>query len=125
MSVSLETEVGTENETKSETAPTNSSSIPNTNVHVDMVISSRSDAYDIINKAADYLEKLDPHSPSPHLIKRAIRWSNLGLKELLQEMIKDPSSLEDLKHLLGMKQTTEVSANDIESIGEQTPSSSS
>lgn len=90
----------------------------NQNVHVGMVIDSRSDAYAIINKAADYLEKLDPHSPSPHLIKRAIRWSNLDLKELLQEMIRDQESLEDLKHLLGMVPAPDTSSSENESSGE-------
>lgn len=65
-------------------------------------INSRNEAYDLINKAADYLEKLDPQSPSPYLLRRAIRWGQLNLKDLLQEMIRDPGSLEDLKHLLGM-----------------------
>lgn len=102
VSVQLEATI---NNTDSPTDTTTSFS-EGTTAHVDMVMNSRSDAYNIINKAADYLEKLDPHSPSPHLIKRAVRWGNLDLKELLQEMVKDPSSLEDLKHLLGMNQET-------------------
>jgi len=81
-------------------------------IHVDAVMTSRSDAYEIINKAADYLEKLDPHSPSPHLIKRAIKWSNLDLKELLQEMVKEPNSLQELKHLLGMNQEPDQAGTD-------------
>ncbi|HCI48712.1 MAG TPA: type VI secretion system protein TssA [Holosporales bacterium] len=105
VSVKLEAGEEEENASSSENTPP----AANTNVHVDMVMNSRSDAYALINQAADYLEKLDPHSPSPHLIKRAIRWSNLDLKNLLQEMIKDPSSLEDLKHLLGMAQETNTS----------------
>jgi type VI secretion system protein ImpA len=102
VSVQLETSINNTDPSPSD-APVFSQG---TTTPVDVVMNSRSDAYNIINKAADYLEKLDPHSPSPHLIKRAIRWSNLDLKELLQEMVKDPSSLDDLKHLLGMNQET-------------------
>ena len=77
-------------------------------VHVDSVMNSRSEAYAVIEKAATYLEKLDPHSPSPHLIKRAIKWGNLNLKELLNEMVKDPSTLGELRHLLGLSSTNEA-----------------
>lgn len=99
ISVHIETKTSDPEEADNTDAPSST-----TTAHIDTVIKSRSDAYSLINEAANYLEKLDPHSPSPHLIKRAIRWSNLDLKELLQEMIKDPSSLEDLKHLLGINQ---------------------
>ncbi|MDC0349091.1 type VI secretion system protein TssA [Alphaproteobacteria bacterium] len=90
-------------------------------IHVDAVMNSRSDAYSIINKAADYLEKLDPHSPSPHLIKRAIKWSNLDLKELLQEMVKEPNSLQELKHLLGMGQEPDQTDDDTGSSSDAAP----
>ena len=99
-----ETTIKLETEINPETLPSSPSVLTSSEdpMHIETVINSRSDAYSIIDKAANYLEKLDPHSPSPHLIKRAIRWSNLDLKELLQEMIRDQESLEDLKHLLGM-----------------------
>lgn len=73
-----------------------------TDLHVDTVVNSRSEAYAVIEKAANYLEKLDPHSPSPHLIKRAIKWGSLSLKDLLNEMVKDPQALDELHHLLGI-----------------------
>ena len=83
-------------------------------VHVDTVMNSRSEAYAVIEKAANYLEKLDPHSPSPHLIKRAIKWGNLNLHQLLDEMVQDPNTRNELKNLLGIAPDTNPDASDKE-----------
>lgn len=98
-----------------ETSPETPEPAPNkTDLHVDTVLSSRLEAYAVIEKAANYLEKLDPHSPSPHLIKRAIKWGNLSLKDLLNEMVKDPQTLGELNHLLGIT-SKEISDNQTDS----------
>ena len=69
---------------------------------LDDVIHSRAEAYAIIEKAADYLAKLDPHSPAPYLIKRAVRWGSLSFEDLLKEMVADPNSVTELRRLLGV-----------------------
>jgi type VI secretion system protein ImpA len=71
------------------------------------LIKSREDAYQTIQQAADYLERLDPHSPVPPMIKRAIRWGKMPLKDVLQEVIKEPQALQEVKNLLGLSEGTE------------------
>lgn len=65
-------------------------------------IVSRADAYRRLAEVADYLVKIEPHSPTPYLIKRAIAWGNMSLSELMQEIIQDRDGLGRVMNLLGM-----------------------
>ncbi|GAA5787207.1 type VI secretion system protein TssA [Chitiniphilus shinanonensis] len=49
-------------------------------------IAGRADAYARLSEAADYLQHIEPHSPVPYLIRRAIEWGNLNTVELYQEV---------------------------------------
>ncbi|HSC79084.1 MAG TPA: type VI secretion system protein TssA, partial [Chitinolyticbacter sp.] len=49
-------------------------------------ISGRNEAYTRLAEAADYLMHIEPHSPVPYLIRRAIEWGNLNTVELYQEV---------------------------------------
>jgi len=69
---------------------------------ISSLVKSREEAYHVIRSAADYLEKLDPHSPVPHMLKRAVGLGAMPLKDLLQEIIKEPLVLSEVKHLLGL-----------------------
>ena len=53
--------------------------------------------------AADYLLIHEPHSPTPHLVKRAVSWGKMSLTELLRELIQDDSNLRQIFNLLGVK----------------------
>ena len=70
---------------------------------IEGLISNRAEAYAIIETAAHALEKLDPHSPASYLIKRAVKWGNLSFSDLLKEVVQDPSLLQQLKLLFGVK----------------------
>jgi type VI secretion system protein ImpA len=69
---------------------------------ISSLVKSREEAYQVIRSAADYLEKLDPHSPVPHMLKRAVGLGAMPLKSLLQEIIKEPLALAEVQHLLGL-----------------------
>ncbi|WNG35729.1 type VI secretion system protein TssA [Archangium violaceum] len=71
---------------------------------VPSVIQSRSEAYQLLGLAADYLLRTEPHSPVPYLVKRAMAWGQLPLDKLLEELVPDSSNVEALHTLLGMKQ---------------------
>lgn len=79
-------------------------------VDLSTVIRNREEAYAVIHKAADYLERLDPHSPAPHMLKRAVAWGKMPLKDLLQEIIKEPQVLSEVQHLLGISGAEEGSS---------------
>lgn len=68
-----------------------------------MPIQNRSEAYQRLAEIADYLSEIEPHSPTPYLIKRAISWGNMSLTDLLPEMINDERDLTAIYTLLGIK----------------------
>lgn len=63
---------------------------------------NRVDAYQNIAKIADLLQELEPHSPTPYLLRKAIHWGNMTLQELLQEFIKSGMSLQQMQTWIGM-----------------------
>ena len=66
-------------------------------------IASRTEAYQRLREAADYLMRTEPHSPVPYLIKRAISWGNLSLAELLEELLQKNADLATINALLGIR----------------------
>jgi type VI secretion system protein ImpA len=75
-------------------------------------IRSREEAYALMAAAADYLLIHEPHSPTPHLVKRAVRWGRMSLTELLKELISDDSNLRQIFKLLGIRIDTGPAASD-------------
>ncbi|MCG8604535.1 type VI secretion system protein TssA [bacterium] len=69
----------------------------------DLPISSRNEAYRQLADIADYLLKVEPHSPTPYLVKRAVSWGGLSLDALLQELVHDPTHLQAIYALLGIR----------------------
>lgn len=63
-------------------------------------ITSRAEAYHWLAAAAEYLSRTEPHSPTPYLVRRAIRWGNLTLEELLPELVRNQGDLEEVTRLL-------------------------
>ena len=66
-------------------------------------MTSRAEAYRLLELAAAYLEQTEPHSPTPYLIKRAITWGRLPLPELMQEVIQEEGDISRYFSLLGIK----------------------
>lgn len=64
------------------------------------LIRSRADAYRRLSDAADYLLRTEPHSPTPYLVKRAVEWGNMGLPELLQQIVRNEGELNEIDRLL-------------------------
>lgn len=66
-------------------------------------ISSRAQAYRMLDAAADYLLQTEPHSPTPYLVKRAVTWGRMPLQDLLSELLQEGTDRGQLYQLLGMK----------------------
>jgi type VI secretion system protein ImpA len=64
---------------------------------------SREEAYRLLAEIADYLLRVEPHSPTPYLIKRAVGWGRMPLAEVLQELVRDPNDLRAVYSLLGIE----------------------
>ncbi len=58
-------------------------------------ITSRDEAYRALSQAADFLLRVEPHSPVPYVVRRAVSWGGLSLAELYDELfaIADPKTV--------------------------------
>lgn len=63
-------------------------------------IRSRAEAYQRLAEAAEYLFRTEPHSPTPYLVRKAISWGNMTLDELLPELVRSESALQETMKLL-------------------------
>lgn len=62
----------------------------------------RADAYRKLNEAAQTLMRVEPHSPTPYLVLRAIAWGEMSLAELMRHFINSGYDLKSLYAMLGM-----------------------
>ena len=67
-------------------------------------ITSRQDAYRMLEAAAAYLQRTEPHSPTPYLVKRAVTWGQMSLADLMQEIVREEGDLTRYFSLLGISQ---------------------
>ena len=65
-------------------------------------IGSRSDALRRLSEVADYFQRVEPHSPIAYLIQRTVRWGEMPLENLLEELVKDDTVLERIWETLGI-----------------------
>jgi type VI secretion system protein ImpA len=70
-------------------------------------VKSKQEACDQLSAIALYFENNEPHSPVPYLLKRAVRWSNLTLPELLMEIMPNEQSLNHSYRLIGFEQAVD------------------
>ena len=64
---------------------------------------SRHEAYAMLAAIADYLMRIEPHSPTPYLVKRAVAWGSMPLPELLVELMDQQGDLSKIYTLLGIR----------------------
>jgi type VI secretion system protein ImpA len=65
-------------------------------------ISNREEAYRQLGVIADFLQQLEPHSPTPYLVRRAVKWGRLPLVELMQEILREEGDVARFFSLLGV-----------------------
>jgi len=70
------------------------------------VARTRDDAYRQLIEIADFLGKLEPHSPVPYLLRRAVSWGSMSLEELLPELLSDQAAVRDVGSLLRLQRST-------------------
>ncbi len=89
-------------------------SSPCTATGTDQAILSRSEAYNQLKRAAETLEKLEPHSPIPYLVKRAVRLGRLPFPKLIEKLIRDGNVLEELGREFGLVGATDDGSTSVE-----------
>ncbi len=68
-------------------------------------IQNRADALKRLNEVADYFQRTEPHSPVAYLAQRAVKWGNMPLEAWLREVVKDATTLEQIRETLGFNTT--------------------
>jgi type VI secretion system protein ImpA len=68
---------------------------------------ARVEAYRKLAEAAQTLMRIEPHSPTPYLVRRAIAWGGMSLAELMRHFIDSGYDLRSLYSMLGMDEGEE------------------
>lgn len=65
--------------------------------------SDRDRAYQALAEIAEFLMQIEPHSPVPYLLRRAVRWGALNTAELYQEIFMKSNAQINVFELLGIQ----------------------
>jgi type VI secretion system protein ImpA len=63
---------------------------------------ARDHLYALLDTTAERLRAMEPHSPVPYLIKRAVRLGRLPFPLLMEQVIREPSALSELNREFGI-----------------------
>lgn len=64
---------------------------------------TRAEAYATLAETADFLMRLEPHSPVPYLVRRATEWGSLNTVELYQELFLRLNGQLNIFEMLGLE----------------------
>jgi type VI secretion system protein ImpA len=71
---------------------------------------TRADLYRQLSQAANVLRELEPHSPIPYLILRAVELGNLPFPDLIKDLVRDAKILAELNREFGIKEAAPANA---------------
>ena len=66
------------------------------------VLNCRREAYQQIEQAAHFLCQIEPHSPVPYLVKRAVEMSKLPFPQLIRQLVREEGILSEMYRELGI-----------------------
>lgn len=69
-------------------------------------VATRAEAYRQIAQAAAVLKELEPHSPIPYLIQRAVELGSMPFPELIKDLVRDPKIVQEMNRELGIKDSS-------------------
>ena len=81
-----------------EVSPQESAPMVIKNLNIEGSLQNRQQAYDLLGQIADYLSEIEPHSPTPYLIRRAVTWGDMSLGELMGELAQQSGG--DIQHAM-------------------------
>ncbi|WP_417502089.1 type VI secretion system protein TssA [Marinobacter sp.] len=97
-----ELHVSADPDTSNEDGSPNTSAKPAGIDTVRVAIESRKEALEQLRRLSDFFLKTEPHSPVSYAILRAVRWSELSLPELMDELISDSGARDGFFKLTGV-----------------------
>ena len=68
---------------------------------------NRREVYQQLAEIASLLQEMEPHSPIPYLIQRAVELGGMPFPRLIQELVRDGGVIEEMNRELGIKDETE------------------
>jgi type VI secretion system protein ImpA len=68
-------------------------------------IATRDEALQALARVAEFFRRTEPHNPISYTLEQAIRWARMPLPQLLQELIPDPSTRDQLFKWVGIQHT--------------------
>jgi len=68
---------------------------------------SRTDAYRQLSEAAEFLQKIEPHSPIPYLVFRAVELGRLPFPKLVTQLVREEQILSELRREFGIDDVKE------------------
>lgn len=66
-------------------------------------IASREQAFKQLNEISEFFLRTEPHSPVSYILQKAVKWGNMPLFELMQELIPEANALAHYSMLTGVK----------------------
>jgi type VI secretion system protein ImpA len=76
-------------------------------------IESREQAYETLGEVATYLERIEPHSPTPYLIRRAMAWGEMSLPQVFKDMLVNGNDLSLLLDILNVEKDQKEKEKDM------------
>ncbi len=64
-------------------------------------LTNRRSAYQQLQQIAEFLDAIEPHSPTPHVLKRIVTWQDKSLADIFAEFGDSPQELTLLTRLMG------------------------
>ena len=65
-------------------------------------IKGRLDAFKTLQAVAEFFKRTEPHSPIGFTIERVVRWGDMSLPQLLEELVPDPQAKDYYEKLVGI-----------------------
>ena len=65
-------------------------------------VKNREDAFKKLTEISEYFRKTEPHSPISYILKRAVKWGDMPLDDLMRELIPDSSARDFYGSLTGI-----------------------
>ncbi len=79
-------------------------------VVVDQTFQLRADAYRQLSAAAETLQQIEPHSPIPYMVQRAVQLGQLPFPALMAQLVNEESTLQMFNRELGLSSRGEDNA---------------
>jgi type VI secretion system protein ImpA len=65
---------------------------------------TRAEVYQRLSRDADLLAQLEPHSPVPYLLRKAVEFGSLPFPELMRALIREDQVIAEMNRELGIKE---------------------